>query len=352
MPLQHVKIAGDKDPKDGKPLIKIDSPSSQLLILKADSQADYVMWYNSIYVAAVHAHAKRKLDEFDKALNRLELENSRNDKKEIASFFSGIEGMLKESESCKLLFENLEQHKPEYKYLAETYSSIQEYKELCKRGQLIGAFMIAKKIHTMINNFSITSNNQDEETKESDKEGGPQKEEDQEIPDREDLSAEMQKAYIEQDFKELVNGITKEPFKVALSTLIQVGNLEKSMPSALDIFNEFEAGLVSKFKVLHDEIKAMNKPDKDAMKLLIIPLTRFKKAIKWIPATYYEDYVERQRMTEEIESRSKSFRIPIPAQNMIGTDRHLQRRATVNPAAVPLPIERLKKKVKDDWIAM
>ena len=127
-------------------MIKIEAPPAQLLVLKATSKADYVMWYNSIFLAATNSHAKKKMDEFKKVTTKLERLNSQEDRKEIIGFFSNVKVMRSVNENRELLFENLTSQNPEIGYLCEIYQLVRNYDEYCGSGNFEKALHEIKKI--------------------------------------------------------------------------------------------------------------------------------------------------------------------------------------------------------------
>ncbi len=295
IPLQHVKIWGDKDPKDNKPLIKIDSPSSQLLVLKSSSQTDYMMWYNSIYFAALHAHAKRKMEEFDKALIRLEQENSRTDKKDVASFFYGAEGMLKVDESKELLFGKLADYKEECKYLGQLYDLIGEYKGYCECGQTVGAIKRLSKIHQMITDFKLGDDEDPNSDSAAEFSPAAAEEEAKEKPQltRISMMEDMQKTYMEMDFKATIKEIVTESIIERITLALkdsEASSASASKPPPMDLFKELEAALIAKFKTYYLEMYASDEAMRDSLQLLTIPVERFKKMLHWTPPSFFDTF--------------------------------------------------------------
>eukprot|EP01022_Parablepharisma_sp_SALTPOND_P016278 TRINITY_DN2362_c0_g2_i1.p2 TRINITY_DN2362_c0_g2~~TRINITY_DN2362_c0_g2_i1.p2 ORF type:complete len:660 (-),score=62.81 TRINITY_DN2362_c0_g2_i1:3127-5106(-) len=278
IPLQHVKIWGDKDPKDNRPLIKIDSPSSQLLVLKANSQTDYIMWYNSIYFAAMHAHTKRKLEDFDKIITKIEQDTSRMDKKDIASFFYGVEGLLKVDETRKVLFESFSQHKPEYKYLGEMYELIKEYKQYSAYRKISEALIKAKRIYNMLTDFTLNQEATEEAKDTQDT--------------RNEIMKDMENAFIEIDAKEAISEIAPEALIASINTSLQQANLHST------IFNELEHNLVGKFKALYEETRAEQSAGYDSLRLLKLPVNRLKKSLQWSAPCFLENLVKTQQLME------------------------------------------------------
>ncbi len=283
-----MKISDERDPRDSKPLIKIDTPSSQLLVLKANSQTDFKMWYNSLYFSAMNAHAKRKFEDFDRVVGRLEQDNERADKKDLLSILCGIEGMLKYPESRAVLFDELEQSKPEYRYLGDLHNMLQEFKLQVEVGQHKEAAEKAKMIHNMLTQFSIS---------------GVQKEDTKGDFSREDMMEDMQNKYLEVDVQQLMKSVADSSLAAKLAAAIVAAEQDPSSVACIgaEVIRNIEQGLVKRIKEISDEAhrSPQSRSSGDSLKLLTIPVTRFKQSIRWsAPSILHEMGVERGRITK------------------------------------------------------
>jgi len=243
------------------------------------------MWLNSIYYAAVHAHSKWKLDEFDKSLNKLEQNNAKNDMKDTIEMFTGIEGLIKLEEGKDILFKVLEDYRAEYKYVCEVYELINTYKIFSEAGQIGGAMEKAKKIYKMITEFKLINPELDGERKEP----SPSS--------RKDLLKDLEEPYIEEDFIELMKQITSESQKKQILDFISQPQPYKNAGPKL--FDDLESQVFQKLKSTYEETKSQDKPQRNSLKILTVPINRLKKSMNYTPQLFLEDFIHRQHLFED-----------------------------------------------------
>eukprot|EP01022_Parablepharisma_sp_SALTPOND_P014654 TRINITY_DN2010_c0_g1_i1.p3 TRINITY_DN2010_c0_g1~~TRINITY_DN2010_c0_g1_i1.p3 ORF type:complete len:417 (-),score=46.26 TRINITY_DN2010_c0_g1_i1:937-2187(-) len=293
IPLQYAKVTAGKDLKDSKPIIKISLPSTPALLLKASSQADFVMWYNNIQLSTINAHTKKKLEDFEKALVRLEQEVARTDKKEVASFFTGIDAVLKSEESRSAVFENLQNYKPEYLYLGELYDILQTFDTMCKLGKYNDALSCGKRVYKMLTNFNL------KEMSEEDKDF-------------------LNEQILEDEVRHMMKSLVSEEIVGKIAKTLE--EIEKEGPEKIKevenvLFSDVTSNLLEKVKAARSEIRAFsrNKITIQDLKLMTIPVSRQKKSLQWTKPKLLREFGVREE--NFLRFKPASVRLPGYSRN-------------------------------------
>ncbi len=278
--LQSAKVGMDKDPKDGKPLIKVSTaPQDEPLLLKAANQGEFAAWYNGIQFSTLNSRSKKKLEDFNKALTKLEQETAKTDKIDLISFYSGVDSLLKTEENRKVLFETLEESRPEYRYLRELYDCIQNFDTMCKLGRFDHAITYAQKVRKMLTDFKVESRVEDERdilfAHAAD-------EPNEELP--EDLVA---KAQLEASVKEMMKSLANDTTLTNLAALLEKAEKEDVQQvltrTPTGIFSDLFRALVEKLKAVHHELFVANRGRMTSrdFRLLAIPMARYRRSVRW-----------------------------------------------------------------------
>ncbi len=272
--LQNAKVGMDKDPKDGKPLIKIILPPSEpVLLLKPYNQSDFVAWYNGIQFSTLNARTKKKLDDFNKAVAKMEQETARADKMDLISFYSGVDAMLKTEQNRTVLFNAFEEHKTEYHYLRELHENIQSYETMCKLGRFDHAYTYARKVQKMVTDFKLEPEEEDIFDKAYADDLG-----------REQQREEVADQVLECDVREMMKSLTNAKMLESLAATLDKAEKESAQP-ILDtgIMAELLRALTEKFKQIHTElcVRRFGKLSSYDLRLIAIPMTRYKKTLGW-----------------------------------------------------------------------
>jgi len=254
--LKTIRLSEIKDAN--KKLIKITLPSSNILLLKAGSASDHVVWYNNIYITTVHARANTRLRDLSALTNNLEQMNAETDRKTLSSLFSSVEEMLKVKETRNMLFERLTSQNLRYKFLGNLYTLIIKYKEFCEYEQYTYAFMKLNKIHKMLTTFSID----DDKTEES------------------RLTKSAQPINHNTNLKALVKEIFPLSIKLLLGKIVSqkdIKNLKK------DFFNDAEARIITTFSNTYRSTLKNTSFECEKDQMMKIPLVRHKRSFYYAP---------------------------------------------------------------------
>lgn len=256
--LHQVKISAEK-----KNIIKIEAPPSQIIRLKAITNSDYMMWYNSIYLAAMHSHSKRKMEDFNKVTARLEGINTANEQQVIQGFFTSIEGMLSTSEGREFFFRNFSSLKSETSYLCELYNLVRNYAKKSAKANYGEALKEVRKIKRILDSLCF-----DEEVKE----GG------------------LEKDSVEVEAREVIDSI----FPLALRKEIsEISEKEETVYCDSSLFIDSEKKLLKKFAPVYKRVQKLEEIPKNLVRM---PTLQFAKVLK-APVTpgFFESLANTQK---------------------------------------------------------
>jgi len=268
IPLHLAEIFNIKDPKDNKPLIKLSINNAPALILKPNNQQDFISWFNFIQMSAMNATGKKKLEDFGKALGKLEIDMSEIDKNEITTLFSGIEHILKSETSRTLMFEQFSNANRKFSYLGVLYDTLQNFQMMSKFGRLSNSLDCARKIYKIVTNFDLQ-----EMGNEEDKCALVYNEEDLNRPE-EPLQIEVKEM-----MKTIVNPEILQSIKTDIEFIEKEGFPALKQKSEL-IFSELTKKLYIKIEETQKETFKTNSKNQE-LKLLSIPVTKLKKSLQW-----------------------------------------------------------------------
>eukprot|EP00826_Nyctotherus_ovalis_P060851 TRINITY_DN8591_c0_g1_i1.p1 TRINITY_DN8591_c0_g1~~TRINITY_DN8591_c0_g1_i1.p1 ORF type:complete len:265 (+),score=67.52 TRINITY_DN8591_c0_g1_i1:509-1303(+) len=222
-----------------------------------------MMWYNSIYLAAMHSHSKRKIESFNKVTKRLEGMNTTNEQQVMQGFFTSIEGMLSTSEGREFFFRNFSSLKSEVSYLCELYNLVKNYAKKCMEGNYGEALKEVRKIKRILDSFCF-----DKEVKE----GG------------------LEKDSVEIEAREVVDSI----FPLALRKKIsEISEMEEVKHCDSSLFTNSEKKLLKKFTPVYKKVQKVEEIPKNLVRM---PTLQFAKALK-IPVTlgFFESLANSQK---------------------------------------------------------
>ena len=272
--LKQVGVTADKDAKSSKQLIRIELSETQSMILECKSKLDY----ETIKASTDRAQEKKAFEDLNTEITKLEKEMSEIERRNIEAYLSGIDEILRSEDGRMILFQNFEDIKSEYKYLGKLYDVLNQFTLMSQLRRHTQAYNFAKQVYETLANPTL-----EEIVEEEKKQGEPIE---IFVMPKDDSDGELAKK-VREMLKEIANEEALKKIKETLDLINKDGvanTLEKGIGNTM--LDEVKANFRKKMESIYlnemlPKPEEYGKISREIMRLLTLPITRYKANVRW-----------------------------------------------------------------------